>query len=145
LADVAVGGEDDDGDFGDFGAFLLFGAEEPAVHDGHHEVEEDEVWRFGGVELVEGFLAVACGDDVVAFFFEDLGDCVADVWVVLDDEDDAFGLLGGHVWAPRGCPARMQAGDSIELGSVSPRSMAWFGGALSLDGEGAFDVRWGVA
>ena len=44
-------------------------ADLPAVHFGHHDVEDDEGDVFLGVEGVYGLFAVTCFDDVVSGFY----------------------------------------------------------------------------
>src|SRR6185503_19240036 len=69
--------------------FHLLGSELPTVHDGHHEIEQDEA---GGRLLradIERFASVGILAHDVAFELEDLRESLADVVVVLDDEDVA--------------------------------------------------------
>ena len=63
---ICVGGEHDDRDFG---VLADFAADLPAVHFGHHDVEDDEGDVFLGVEGVYGLFAVTGFDDVVSGFY----------------------------------------------------------------------------
>ena len=66
VAFFAFGGEHDDRNFG---VLADFAADLPAVHFGHHDVEDDEGDVFLGVEGVYGLFAVTGFDDVVSGFY----------------------------------------------------------------------------
>src|SRR5438132_147932 len=63
------------------------------VHHRHHEVEQDERGRRHGVQPIERLLAVRGADDPMTLVFEDRDERVAQVEVVLDDEDGRGGAI----------------------------------------------------
>ena len=85
---VAGGGDDDERDVGDLGVLLLLPPELPAVHHRHHEVEQDDAGAGRGrLQVVEGLAAVPHARDVVALVLENLTQRVADVRIVVDDQN----------------------------------------------------------
>ena len=60
--------------------------ESEAIHDGHHQIEQDEV---GGpvVELVESFAAVGCGLRVEATQLEESSHGFAAVGLIIDNQN----------------------------------------------------------
>lgn len=83
-ADVAAGGED--GDIGGEAAEAF--CEFAAAHAGHDEVSDDEVdGGIGGLEEVEGTLAVIGGEDFIAEGGEDGLAHIEEHFLVIDDED----------------------------------------------------------
>src|SRR5438876_697982 len=69
------------------------------VHPRHHEVEQDERGRRHGMQPLERLLAGRGADDSMALVLEDRDERIAQIEVVLDDEDgrgDAIIRLIGH-------------------------------------------------
>jgi hypothetical protein len=57
------------------------------VHDRHHQIEEDHLGAQTVQQQVEGSLAVLCRMHVVTGIAERFFECVADRWIVIDDEN----------------------------------------------------------
>src|SRR6266542_5459423 len=123
----AEGGDDDDRDVADGRIELLLGPELPAVHDRHHEIEQDDVGVLAA-SRGQGLATVGRRADLVALDLEDLRERLADSGVVLHDEHS------WHVAPPpaavdtgrplrrnelpsllraRACPGRERAGPSV--------------------------------
>src|SRR5204862_1190135 len=68
------------------GIGLLDAPELPAVHDRHHQVEQDDVRRVSGREIAQRFFAVGHGCAVKAFKREQLCHHLPQVGVVLHDQ-----------------------------------------------------------
>jgi hypothetical protein len=65
------------------------GAELPAVHDRHQQVEQDQVRPPAGVEHLERFAAIPGLAHLVAGLDQDLSEHASNGGLVLDDEDAA--------------------------------------------------------
>jgi hypothetical protein len=57
------------------------------IHEGHVEVEEDQLRRCTGLELFDRLETIARGDDVVSLVLEDLRQDLSNVEVIIDDHD----------------------------------------------------------
>ena len=79
---LAFGGDHDDRAVG---GFADLAADGPAVHAGHHDVEQDHIGLFAGEEG-EGLIAVLGEDDAVALLDEVEAQQLADVFVIIADE-----------------------------------------------------------
>src|SRR2546426_10065079 len=68
------------------------------AHHRHHEVEQDERGRRHGLQPLERLLAVRGTDDPMAFILEDRDQRIAQIEIVLDDEDGRGAIvhLVGH-------------------------------------------------
>ena len=84
---MVQGRQDDDRDGRERRVGLLLPTELPAVHDGHHQVEEDDVWPVALPEVFEGLTAVGHGGGDKPFEREQLRHHVAKLDVVFDDQD----------------------------------------------------------
>src|SRR5206468_2379146 len=69
-----------------------------SVHHRHHEVEQDERGRRHGLQPLERLLAVRGADDPMALVLEDRDQRIAQIEIVLDDEDGRGAIvhLVGH-------------------------------------------------
>src|SRR2546428_12822382 len=74
----------------------------PAVHDRHHEIEQDDVRRLTAFEILQRFASVRYGRGLESFEREQLRHHLAQIRIVFDDED---GALKGRVL--RGCQQRV--------------------------------------
>ncbi len=84
----AHGGEDDHRDGRGLGVLALGLAELPTIHDGHHQVEQDQGREaLGGVEPVEGLLAVGDGGDAIPGVLQRVHHRFAEIVVVLRQQD----------------------------------------------------------
>jgi hypothetical protein len=83
---AGLAGEKDNGDFACGGVSLKAGADFVAVHAGHHNVEEDEIWFFFGRGESEGFFAVGSDFGFIGIL-ESAGDDADVEGCVVDDED----------------------------------------------------------
>src|SRR5512132_843634 len=79
---LLAGGHDDDGDVGEGGIALDLVEEMPAIHDGHHQVEHDDLGEVAVAEAVERLLAVRRRLHHVAFVLEDVAHRLAEIVVV---------------------------------------------------------------
>jgi hypothetical protein len=81
----------------------------PAVHDGHHEIEQNHVGTVGFLEILERFAAIRHGRGVESLEVEQLRHHVAQVGIILDDQNRTvmdtgmwpcsgleFSAIGGH-------------------------------------------------
>jgi hypothetical protein len=73
---------------------LLNGAELPAVHDRHPQVEHDEIGRAAGAELLQRLASVLRGRHGVPFLFQDPPQRLPDTVIVLDEENALTRGLG---------------------------------------------------
>jgi hypothetical protein len=72
-----------------------------AAHHGHHEIQQQQAWgRFHPLELFESFFAILRFQDIVASDAKHERHVLADVSIVLHDQD-AFRVLGHSVRASR--------------------------------------------
>ena len=58
----------------------------PAVHRRHEHVEQDQVGAVAGSQVLQGFPAVAQGDDAVTGLMKQEGQALAGEIVILDDK-----------------------------------------------------------
>ena len=69
----------------------------PAVHDRHHQVQQDHARaRVGGLEVVERLASVADARDLVALVLQHLAQRIANVRIVVDHQDAAARPRGPH-------------------------------------------------
>src|SRR5690606_7809975 len=94
-------------------------ADFPAVHFGHHHVEQDER-RPEFLEFRERLPAARCGDDPVALGFEEGLDDVQGIGIVVHDQDRRVFHLAPVRWAPALGPKRSQATKPITGKSTIP-------------------------
>ena len=65
-----------------------------AIHHGHHQVQyNDRGWR-GVVEIIESFAPIGSGKHSITAMFQQVGESLARVEVIVDDEDFARSRRG---------------------------------------------------
>ena len=79
--------DDQHGNGREAGIPLLLDPELPAVHDRHHEIEEDGVGALSGPKMLQRLEPVRAGARVVALVAEKSEERLPNVRVVFDDED----------------------------------------------------------
>ena len=82
--------EENDGDVARHGVVLQLACELQSVHDGHHDVRDDQFGHLAPC-AVQSAASVGSLDDVV-LLFEDRLEVGAHAAVVVDDEDEGFGI-----------------------------------------------------
>ena len=98
---MGAGRHQQDRDAGESGRVPLFAPEIPPVHDGHQEVEQDQVAAPLAVsELPQGLGTVRRAERVVAGILQNGRDRIEGVGIVLDDQDDPAGAGGPERYFP---------------------------------------------
>ena len=108
--------QDDDGDVGELGIRALAAAELPAVHHGHHQVEQDEIGAVTFFKVVEGVAAVRDCFGPESLERQQLRHHLPQVGVVFDDED---GAVPGEAWT-----ARMRESSRLNWQALRPAGLS---------------------
>ena len=92
----AGGGDHGDGNAAQGRVAELLRAKRGAVHHGHHEIQEDQTGMRSGPQECQRLLTIGDTDGSVAFVAEEPAEHLADVGIVIDDQDEArhTGLWG---------------------------------------------------
>lgn len=75
---------------GNCSVFPHLSEELPAVHDGHHEVEQDKTGSLNVVEGDEALFAVGGRLDRVSFRLENCSNHIADSRIIIDQKNNGF-------------------------------------------------------
>src|SRR5690606_20010185 len=106
---------------GQRGIGLDLASQLPAIHDRHHQVEQDDAGLVAGAQLLEGVPAVDGGADLMTFELERYSHHLADVVVVLNYQDlrhlvrvpPVVFCCALHGRASRRCTAGATPGNSV--------------------------------
>ncbi len=113
-------GQDYHGDGAQLGVLPLEGPELPAIHDWHHDVEQDHARLVrAGTESLDRFLTVRGADGPILVVLEDFCDGLAHIAIVLDDHHEVVTDLVVH-----GC-------DSARSALVESASTACLGTSMT--------------
>jgi len=71
----------------------LLGTKLPSIHDGHHEIQQDQRRHEPRAQDSQRIGPMVCNDDVVAFIAKQLSDICLYVFIVFDNQKPASLLL----------------------------------------------------
>src|SRR5204863_1361832 len=103
------------------GVDQLLSAELPAVGDGHHEVEENQLRPLAGGEAGQGRAPVGCCDDAIALAFEKVGKRETNRLVVIDHHDERPIHLSPEVYKTPN-PTPRQSADHLMIAEARRHS-----------------------
>src|SRR5215471_2253597 len=84
---VVLAGDHDDGNSRDLRVHALLVTKLPAVHDRHHQIEQDQPGPLAGAKESQRFEAVARAPDVVTLRFQDLRETLQQLRIVFDHQN----------------------------------------------------------